>query len=164
MPHDQQAVEQTKRDCRDDELIHRRDAVGMIIEKCFPTLGRRASTPGHILGDARLRDLKPELEQFAVDAWRAPKRIFDAHPPDQYAQLRVDLRSPTMQPTLQDIQLMSKHRVLSFKAQLRLTPPPPGDRRRFAWRARPVRAPQRGPVPRVHRDAWGIGALRSGAV
>ena len=44
----------------------------MIIEKCFPTLGRRASTPGHILGDARLRDLKPELEQFAVDAWRAP--------------------------------------------------------------------------------------------
>jgi hypothetical protein len=24
-----------------------------------------------------------------VDAWCAPKRIFDAHPPDQYAQLRV---------------------------------------------------------------------------
>src|SRR6266446_1756917 len=43
-----------------------------------------------------LRDLKPELEQFAVDAWRAPKRIFDAHPPDQYAQLRVDLRSPSL--------------------------------------------------------------------
>ena len=38
----------------------------------------------------------PELEQFAVDAWRAPKRIFDAHPPDQYAQLRVDLRSPSL--------------------------------------------------------------------
>ena len=40
-------------------------------------------------------DLKPELEQFAVNAWRAPKRILDAHPPDQYAQLRVDLRSPS---------------------------------------------------------------------
>ena len=26
--------------------------------------------------------------------WRAPKRIFDAHPPDQDAQLRLDLRSP----------------------------------------------------------------------
>src|SRR6266853_430450 len=50
MPHDQQAVEQTKRDCRDDEQIHRRDAVGMIIEKYFPTLGRRASTPGHNAG------------------------------------------------------------------------------------------------------------------
>jgi len=24
----------------------------------------------HEFGDARLRDLKPELEQFAVDAWR----------------------------------------------------------------------------------------------
>ena len=46
--------------------------------------------------DARLRDLKPELERFAVDARRAPKRIFDAHPPDQYAQLRVDLRSPSL--------------------------------------------------------------------
>src|SRR5260370_37533165 len=50
----------------------------------------------HVLGDARLRDLKPEFEQFAVDAWRAPKRIFDAHPSDQYAQLRVDLRSPSL--------------------------------------------------------------------
>jgi len=29
----------------------------------------------HLLGDARLRDLKPELEQFSVDAWRAPKPI-----------------------------------------------------------------------------------------
>jgi hypothetical protein len=121
-----------------------------------------------------LSDLNPELEQFAVDAWRAPKRIFDAHPPDQCAQLRVDLRSPslwarlptpvaakagpvptheclgpddcenlqdrrkpaieldkepaimvrepdaTRQPTPHDIQLMSKHRVLSFKPQLRL--------------------------------------------
>src|SRR6266849_1811968 len=44
---------------------------------------------------ARLRDFKPELEQFAVDARRAPKRIFDAHPPDQRAQLRFDLRSPS---------------------------------------------------------------------
>jgi hypothetical protein len=30
-----------------------------------------------------------------VDTWRAPKRIFDAHPTDQYAQLCVDLRSPS---------------------------------------------------------------------
>src|SRR5258707_1666861 len=100
--------------------------------------------------------------------------FFDAHPPDQHAQLRVDLRSPsqwarlptpvaakagpvptherlgpdncenlqdrwkpaiqldkepaiivrepdaTMQPTPQDNQLVPKHRVLSFKPQLRL--------------------------------------------
>ncbi|OPH83868.1 hypothetical protein [Nitrobacter vulgaris] len=118
-----------------------------------------------------MSDLEPKLEKFAVDAWRAPKRIFDAHLPDQRAQLRLDLRSPsqwarspppiaakparcqrtsvsgriivrtcridgnqrdrdkepaimvrelgvTMQPTPQDDQLMSKHRVLSFKPQL----------------------------------------------
>jgi hypothetical protein len=121
-----------------------------------------------------LSDAKPELEQFAVDAWRAPKRIFDAHPPDQYAQLRVDLRSPSLwarlptpvaakagpmpphqrlrlencndlqdrwkpsihldeepavvvgrpswtpHPAAQEDQLMSEHRILSFKPQLRL--------------------------------------------
>jgi hypothetical protein len=51
----------------------------------------------HVLGDARLRDLKPELEQFAMDARRAPKRVLDAHSPDQSAQLRADLRAPSPQ-------------------------------------------------------------------
>jgi hypothetical protein len=109
-----------------------------------------------------------------VDAWRTPKRIFDVHPPDQYLQLCLDLRSSTQgarlptpvaaktgpvptheglgpddrdnlqdrrtpaieldkelaiivcepgaatQPTLQDNQLMSKHRILSLKPHLRL--------------------------------------------
>jgi hypothetical protein len=36
VPHDQQAIEQTKRDCRDDEQIHRRDAVGMIMKERLP--------------------------------------------------------------------------------------------------------------------------------
>jgi hypothetical protein len=120
------------------------------------------------------RHTKPELEQFAVDAWRTPKLVLRAHPPDQRAEFRVDLRSPsqwarlptpvatkadpvptherlgpddredlqdrwkpsihldeepsilvpqpdaTVQPTPQDNQLMSKHRVLSLKPQLRL--------------------------------------------
>src|SRR6202043_3538955 len=128
----------------------------------------------HVLGDTRLRDIKPELEQFSVNAWCSPKRILDAHSADQSAQLRVDLRSPslwarlptpvaakagsvptheglgpndhqhlqdrwkpaiqldkepstmvgqldaTMRPMPQDNQLMSKHRVLGFKPQLRL--------------------------------------------
>ena len=39
----------------------------------------RKSNPVH----AGPRDLKPELEQFAVNAWRTPKRILHAHPPDQ---------------------------------------------------------------------------------
>ena len=105
---------------------------------------------------------------------RSPKRVLDAHPPDQRAKVRLDLRPPspwarfptpitakagpmppherprlndhddlqdrwkpsiqldkepaimvgepdaTMQPAPQDNQLMSKHRVLGFKPQLRL--------------------------------------------
>jgi hypothetical protein len=49
----------------------------------------------HVLGDARLRDLKPELEQFAVDARRTPKPILPAHLPDQRTQFRRDRRSPS---------------------------------------------------------------------
>jgi hypothetical protein len=32
-----------------------------------------------------LRDAKPKLKQFAVDARRTPKQILYAHPPDQRA-------------------------------------------------------------------------------
>src|SRR6266403_4261213 len=67
----------------------------MTTQKGAPSLAWRPTPFDHVLGDARLRDLKPELEQFAVNAWLAPKLIFDAHSPDQHAQLRFDLRSPS---------------------------------------------------------------------
>jgi len=38
-----------------------------------------------------LRDLKPELEQFTVDARRSPERVLDAYPSDQRAEVRFDL-------------------------------------------------------------------------
>src|SRR5712692_22107 len=120
------------------------------------------------------RDAKPNLEQFAMDAWRTPKLVLRAHPPDQHAQFHLDSRAPsprvrfptpiatkagsvpmqqrfgldncddlqnrrkpsihlneepaiivrepdaTMQTTPQNNQLMSKHRVLRLKPQLRL--------------------------------------------
>ena len=47
--------------------------------------GRRYSSPNSAFADGH-----PLSEDV-----RAPKRIFDAHPPDQHAQLRVDLRSPS---------------------------------------------------------------------
>src|SRR5664280_452884 len=65
VPHDQQAIEQTKRDSRHDEQIHRRDAVGMIMKERLPPLRWRASSPGHIRGHARLSDIDAELEQSA---------------------------------------------------------------------------------------------------
>src|SRR5450631_1889555 len=173
-PDNDEGIERVETDSWNNEQVHGGDVQRVVAQEGPPSLAGRRPSFDHVLGDARLRDLNPELEQFAVDAWRAPKRIFDAHPPDQCAQLRFDLRPPsqwerlptpvaakagpvptheclrpddcenlqdrrkpaieldkepaimvrepdaTRQPTLQDNQLMSKHRVLSFKPQLRL--------------------------------------------
>jgi hypothetical protein len=93
----------------------------------------RPSPLDHVLGDARLRDLKPELEQFAVDAWRARKpalcqrtsvsgrmivRTFRIAGNQRYSwkEPAIMVREPnaTTRPAPQDNQLMSKHRVLGF--------------------------------------------------
>src|SRR6202011_4614501 len=173
-PDDDEGIEQVETESWNNEQVHGGNVWRVVLQEGPPSLAGRPPPFDHVLGDARLRDLKPELEQFAVNAWRAPKRILHVHPPDQYAQFRVDLRSPsqwarlptpvaakagpvptherlgpddcenlqdrrkpaiqldkepaiivrepdaTRQPTPHDIQLMSKHRVLSFKPQLRL--------------------------------------------
>jgi hypothetical protein len=92
---DDEGIEQIETDSWDNEQVHGGNVWRVVMQECSPSLAGRPPPIDHVLGDARLRDLKPELEQFAVNAWRAPKRIFDAHPPDQRAQLRVDLRSPS---------------------------------------------------------------------
>src|SRR6266446_4865406 len=48
--------------------------------------------PVHPIRNTRLSDLETELEQLTMDARRTPQRIFRAHPPDQRAQIRGDLR------------------------------------------------------------------------
>src|SRR6266853_1014870 len=95
-PDDYEGIEQVETDGRNNEQLHGGNVRRVVAQEGSPSLAGWPPSFDHVLGDARLRDLKPELEQFAVDAWRAPKRIFDAHPPDQYAQLRVDLRSPSL--------------------------------------------------------------------
>src|SRR5258706_3029636 len=85
MPHDQQTIEQTERDCRHHEQIDRGDAVGMIAEERLPSLGRRTSSLGHIFSHARLSDRNVELEQLSMDPWRSPQRIGNAHLADQPA-------------------------------------------------------------------------------
>src|ERR1700694_3078429 len=94
-PDDDKGIEQVETDSWNNEQVHGGNVRRVVTQEGSPSLAGWPPSFDHVLGDARLRDLKPELEQFAVDAWPAPKRIFDAHPPDQYAQLRVDLRSPS---------------------------------------------------------------------
>src|SRR5713226_4054096 len=88
-------VQLLETDSWNNEQVHGGNVWRVVMQEGSPSLAGRPPSLDHVLGDARLRDLKPELEQFAVNAWRAPKRIFDAHPPDQHAQLRFDLRSPS---------------------------------------------------------------------
>src|SRR6476620_8852417 len=87
MPHNQQAIEQTKRDCRHDEQIHRGDAVGMIAKERPPALGWRVSSLCHILGHAGLSDINAELEEFSMDPRRSSQRIGNAHLADKLAHL-----------------------------------------------------------------------------
>src|SRR6267378_2759976 len=71
VPHDQQSIEQAKRDCRHDKQIHRRDAVRMNMKERLPPLGRRSLSPRHILCNGGLPDIEAELEKLAMNPWCA---------------------------------------------------------------------------------------------
>src|SRR5262249_32039686 len=58
---------------------HRRDAMPMIAQKGLPTLRWWLPSPRHVLRHGGLPDIDTELEQFAVDPSRSPKRVHDAH-------------------------------------------------------------------------------------
>src|SRR5882672_10111574 len=95
-PDDDEGIEQVEADRRNNEQVHAGNVWRVVVQEGPPSLAWRPASLDHVFGDTRLRDLKPELEQFAVNAWRTPKRILHAHPSDQSAQLGVDLRSPSL--------------------------------------------------------------------
>ena len=77
-PDDDEGIEQVETDSWNNEQVHGGNVWRVVMQEGPPSLAWRPPPFDHVLGDARLRHLKPELEQFAVNAWRAPKRIFDA--------------------------------------------------------------------------------------
>src|SRR6266404_5859222 len=95
VPHDQQSIEQTKRDCRHDEQIYRSDAIRMVAKESLPTLRRSFSPLDHILGHTRLPDFDAELEQLPMDPRRSPQRISNAHLADKLAYVRRYIWSAT---------------------------------------------------------------------
>src|SRR5438128_3641793 len=90
-PNDDKGIEQVEADGRNNEQVHGGDVRRVVTQEGAPALGRRSASLDHVLRDARLSDLKAELEQLTMDARRTPQRIVNAHPPDQRAQVRVDL-------------------------------------------------------------------------
>ena len=80
-------------ECRrvDHAQIDRCDRVRMIAQKRSPGLRRWPAMADHVLGDRRLGDLEPKLEQFTVDAGGTPEPVLPAHPPNEFAQFATDL-------------------------------------------------------------------------
>src|SRR5260370_34727121 len=60
----------------------------MIMKERLPPLGRRTSSPSHILGHTRLPDFDAELEQLSMEPRRSPQRISNAHLVDKLAYVR----------------------------------------------------------------------------
>src|SRR3979490_780937 len=84
---DQEPVQQPKRDRRNQEQVHRCDAVGMIAKKGLPALRRWRPPPRHVLCDCGLPDIEAKLKQFAVYPGCAPKWICDTHLADESANI-----------------------------------------------------------------------------
>src|SRR5262252_626044 len=95
MLQDQISIQQPKRDRRDYEQIHRRNAVRVIAKKRLPSLGWRTPSPRHVLCNGGLPDIDAKLEQFAVDPRCSPKRVRDAHVANELANVRRCLWSAT---------------------------------------------------------------------
>src|SRR5947209_12481869 len=91
-PDEDKDIEQIEANGRNNEQVHGGDVRRVVTQEGAPALGRRSTSLDHVLRDARLSDLEAELEQLTMDARRSPQRIFRAHPPDQRAQIRGDLR------------------------------------------------------------------------
>src|SRR5262252_8267414 len=73
-----ECIEEIETDRRDDEEVHGGNLRRVVAQEGPPSLAGWLPSFHHVLGDTRLR---------------APKWIVDADPPDQHAQLGVDLRS-----------------------------------------------------------------------
>src|SRR6202171_4928770 len=103
----------------------------MIADKGLPALGRRVSSPDHILGHARLSDIDAELEKLSMDPRRSPQWVCNAHLSDQPAyferhrwstatrsRLPAPVRSePGTVPTDNGFRLHNRQRIANVRKQ-----------------------------------------------
>src|SRR5258708_36335320 len=91
----------------------------MVAKECLPSLGRRAWSPGHILGHTRLPDFDAELEQLSMEPRRSPQRISNAHLVDKLAYVRGYSWSATTTPRL-PAPIRSESRAMPTDERIRL--------------------------------------------
>ena len=70
-PNDEEGMEQVEASRRDNEQSHGSNVRRGVPQKGVVSLTWRSTPVDHVLGDVRLRDFNPELEQLAVDARRS---------------------------------------------------------------------------------------------
>src|SRR6267378_5628100 len=61
-PDDDEGIEQVETDRRNNEQVHGGNVWRVVMQEDSPSLARRPASLDHVFGDARPRDLKPELE------------------------------------------------------------------------------------------------------
>src|SRR5215831_6353082 len=69
------------------------EIANVVVEKGLPGLTRRSTLSGQESRHGSFGDLETELQQFSMDAGRAPKRVSCGHLPDQGSNLRASLGS-----------------------------------------------------------------------
>src|SRR5215472_14267564 len=67
----------------DHAEINRRNGLRVTALECPPGLRWWSSASDHVLGDRRLGDLEPKLQQFTMNSRSAPQWILPAHPPSR---------------------------------------------------------------------------------
>jgi hypothetical protein len=87
MGQHQEYVKDLKTDREHREEVDGHQLLGVILQKCAPSLRRRLTAAHHVFADTALTDVDTELEQFTVDAWCAPTGILPAHLADQISDL-----------------------------------------------------------------------------
>jgi hypothetical protein len=87
MAEDDQGVEQLKPYRYDNEQIDGGGVMPVIVQERTPGRGGDLGPPWQISANRGLAHVEAELEQLAMDAGRAPKRVCHAHLADQFTDL-----------------------------------------------------------------------------
>src|SRR5467141_2491689 len=93
LQQDHEHVEQTEGRRRHDEEVNGGKVADVVLEERSPSLRGWLPAAWHETRNGPLRNVEPQLEQFAVNAGRAPERIGERHRADELGNLRADGRS-----------------------------------------------------------------------
>ena len=94
MAEDDQGVEKLKSCSHDNEHVDGGSVMHVIVQKRAPGRGGGFGPPWKISANRGLAHVYAELEQLAVDAGRAPKRVCPAHLTDQITDLAAHPSPP----------------------------------------------------------------------